>query len=611
MKGLALLSKARCYRRDVSGVSLMFELEMQRLYAWAVEVGLGQQPPVLLVDMQYVVLVPRVLEHLQLRVSDLHRLKTNHGLQLQQATEQIRILEDGDASALDRLGVEPNDGFKKMLRRIFDGRKDPWLPIKWVMFEEQKARGLVGKINAFIQELEQILDRSRQAKLSKAVDMLLRSAVFNSASERDLDVIGSGRTQTLYDTGVAAAARFKKQGLLLGVMEAQESTSMPVASDSSLRPSSPASLPHSRSLQSLLPRYSNEDLAKMKLSARRLSFSAYTGREGRLLARYDDDPVLLEFRSEFGLDHDAMKDRLCKVSYFLRGLDESFHGIPCRGFVKVYDRYAYVLDLRDFLPRARDISAKPSYRTLRSLLDEIPSPSLNLRLEFATTLLETTLQLHTSGWLHKELRSENILFIAPSAQRSEDYLQAPMRIAGYVHARTDDPYEMTEPPASELLKDLYRHPACLRVPREPFQRAFDAFSVGCILLELGLWCSVEKLFQQMAKQSSHLGAQQAVDLMKVKHEVFSLGPKYRLLDRRRSDTSPLNESVSRRLAAAMGVAYASMVADYIYAYEDDAVASASPPPEDEERADPGAMRTDLLQMEVDSLEKLRGIAEVL
>lgn len=37
-------------------------------------------------------------------------------------------------------------------------------------------------------------------------------------------------------------------------------------------------------------------------------------------------------------------------------------------------------------------------------------PALNECLMLAIVLIETVLQLHTSGWLHKGIRSDNILF---------------------------------------------------------------------------------------------------------------------------------------------------------------------------------------------------------
>ncbi|KAK3696850.1 hypothetical protein LTR37_017756 [Vermiconidia calcicola] len=603
IKGLVILSKARSYRRDVSGVSLMLELELHKLHAWAVEIGLSQQPPMLLVDTQYTSIVPKVLKHLQTLVSDLDKLKHTHGLQLQETADQLLIL-DGDDSAFVRLGIETNDGCDHILTRIFKQRKEPWKVLKWVTFDEQKVRGLLDQVKAFIQELQQILDRTRQAKLAKAVDMLLRNAVLNSANEQDLDMIGFGGEGASTGNTVAAAARLKKQGLLLGVMDIQPA---PVPPETQRQIDGPKPRLRSSPLHVIMPRYSNSDLARMRLSASHLSFETYTGSEARVLARYDNDPVLLEFKNVSGLHHDSMKDRLCKVSFFLRDLDSSFNALSCRGFVKVYDRYAYVFDLREDVSPSRALRPLPSFRTLTHLLDEARKPSLNLRMAFAITILETLLQLHTSGWLHKELRSDNILFILDSCEDTYDFLLAPIRITGYVYARADDPHEPTEPLESELNADLYRHPACLRQPRQLFRRAFDAFSVGCILLELGLWCSLSTLFQRTSGRPQGREAQ-SLDLMRIRHEMF-LSPIGRWY------TNDINDSASARdvgirgevvqsLEAMMGKAYARIVMQLICASGgEDGIDSAAEVEAPQQK--------NMLHLEIDCLEKLRTIAEVL
>ena len=598
IKGLVILSKARSYRRDVSGISLIFELELHKLHAWAFEVGLSQQPPILLVDAQYASVVPKVLEHLQTLVSDVDKLQRNHGLQLQETPEELLILNEGD-SAFERLGLESDDGCEHYLKRIFRQRKQPWRALKWVTFDEQKVRGLLGQVKAFIDELQQILDRSRQAKLEKAIDMLARNAVLNSANEQDLDMIGSGAGGTSTGNNVAATARLKKQGLLLGIVDVQQTPVSPITPSQNGDRSPPQ---RANSASHLMPRYSNSDLAKMRLSASRLTIVEYNARDSRVLAYYDEEPVLLEFKNESGLDHDIMKDRLCKVSFFLRDLDESFHGLSCLGFVELYGRYAYVFDLRHetSLQTPRSV---PSFQTLHYLLDEVPIPSLNLRLAFAITILETLLQLHTLGWLHKELRSDNVLFILDTFSETTDFLLAPMRITGYVYARADDLHEPTEPLKSELQADLYRHPACLRQPRENFRRAFDAFSVGCILLELGLWCSLATLFQKASGRSPDDGIH-ALDLMRVRQDLFFSVTSSTNGERRIATDKGIRHDVLQNLEAMMGKAYASVVLQFISAADRENKLGTLTDSQ-------GPQHKSLLHLEIDCLEKLRSIAEVL
>jgi hypothetical protein len=112
------------------------------------------------------------------------------------------------------------------------------------------------------------------------------------------------------------------------------------------------------------------------------------------------------------------------------------------------------------------------------------TPSLNDRIGLSIALVETILQLHTSGWLHKGVRSDNILFF-PQKESGAD-ITRPF-LEGYEYARADNPSDMTESPALQQEANLYRHPALLRRDRESFRKAFDLYALGCVLIEIGLW----------------------------------------------------------------------------------------------------------------------------
>ena len=133
------------------------------------------------------------------------------------------------------------------------------------------------------------------------------------------------------------------------------------------------------------------------------------------------------------------------------------------------------------------------------MLDQSGIPSLNMRLSFAAKLLEALLNLHTSGWLHKELRSNNIIFIGrvdePRETGKNDLSAYSVYIAGYVYSRLDSPGEMTEPLQSDFEADLYRHPSLLSDTRRPYRKSFDIFSVGCTLPEIGFWTSLRRIFE--------------------------------------------------------------------------------------------------------------------
>ncbi|KAK4500159.1 hypothetical protein PRZ48_008345 [Zasmidium cellare] len=577
IEGLVILSKARSYGRNTSGMGLMLELELHKLYSWAVEAGLAQTPPSLRIGADQAVLVYRVLEHLKELILNVQKLRAVHGLHLQEEPDQLLLLDEAD-SAFGRLGLKSGDGCHSLVLNIFQQRDKPWKVLKWVTFDEQKARGLLESIRGFIHDLQQILDQSRQAKIMKAMDVILRSAVLNTVNEQDLDMIGSLPQIAPEEDEVAAAARFKKQALLLGIMDTrQPSTSSRPRTDSLI--AAPRRKP---SYPPMNPRYSHNDLVQRRLHSSHLEIGQRTGHKARLLARYDGKPVLLEFRQETGIDKELEKDRVGKVALFLADLDPSFHGLSCQGYVKVSGKFAYVFELEETLSQGpvQSVETSTEYMSLRELMDATPSPSLNLRLAFAITLLETSLQLHTSGWLHKEFRSDNLLFFQSGSSTLADFLSAKLRIMGYAHARADLPSEvMTEPLKSELEADLYRHPACLRQPRETFRRAFDMFSVGCIMIELGLWSSLKRLCETL--QHRDIGEDEAVDHMNLRNQfLLVVGSEHGLI---------LTDSLTTRLEASVGKTYTNVVKTLVRSQEGD----------------------DMLGTEVNCLATLRTLADMI
>lgn len=142
-------------------------------------------------------------------------------------------------------------------------------------------------------------------------------------------------------------------------------------------------------------------------------------------------------------------------------------------------------------------------------------PPLGDRFALAITLCETLLQLHTVGWLHKGLRSHNIAFVPPispdsgndtSMLTSDKAFKATditkPWLLGFEYARPDAPNETSES-VDFGFEDhfLYVHPDLLSRVYAPSEiekrycRRFDVYSLGCILLEIGLWKRLSDLWK--------------------------------------------------------------------------------------------------------------------
>lgn len=118
-------------------------------------------------------------------------------------------------------------------------------------------------------------------------------------------------------------------------------------------------------------------------------------------------------------------------------------------------------------------------------------PSLSQRISIAQRVAITLLELHSSDWLHKDLNSRNVLFFHGSGTGLD--LSKPY-VSGFEYARPDDISALSFS-VRRSQTDIYRHPTLLGPlssgqKRPRYQRSHDIYSLGLLLLEVGLWKQV-------------------------------------------------------------------------------------------------------------------------
>ncbi|KAG9500556.1 hypothetical protein J7337_009037 [Fusarium musae] len=139
--------------------------------------------------------------------------------------------------------------------------------------------------------------------------------------------------------------------------------------------------------------------------------------------------------------------------------------------------------------------------TLLELLsrDGSTPKSLTERLKLVKLLSKTLLFLHLGSWLHKGIRSDNVLFL--SSDISSVDLGAAY-IGGFDYSRLFRETRLTQNVGDNRYQNLYRHPDHQGLPvqengesadRPPFSYKADLYSLGVILVEIGLWSPIIKL----------------------------------------------------------------------------------------------------------------------
>lgn len=227
-----------------------------------------------------------------------------------------------------------------------------------------------------------------------------------------------------------------------------------------------------------------------------------------------------------------------------------FRTLSCLGIFKDGNnhRYAFVHRLPQQLGSARPGWPLESLRKRRptSLTELFGNVSealdLGLRFTLAKRLMYSVIVIHACGWLHEDLRSDNIIFFPAQPNKDNNakkYIPIDRYkkdfgrpyIMGYGLSRPDDVHDNAdmqgggvdsnaepwsrralnpsrrrsderssypEHPSSGVQSDeqhidIYLHPTKHDDPSSRFRHSFDVYSLGMILLELGLWMSLKDL----------------------------------------------------------------------------------------------------------------------
>lgn len=504
IKGFALICTAKNYDKDSEIARCEIEVQQYRLFCWAERTGLnsGQPDP----RLNWAVIKDQ-LSRLEVLLTDIDKFKTEYGLHMVVTDEDVATehLED-PKFGVRRLVAQVRPDLQSGARRLIQKHASVWKRLKWATIDKEGLLLLANDIRRGVDSLSQLLQDSESQFIRDALEALLLHTISQASGTADLSGIEQlldrkrGYRDKSEGNAIATALRMKQRRLMLD-FEEERKPKLAGSRDSSVGASTGTVSVKSTTKVSGLRKPVRRSGSNIR---RPLDFgllrktSTHTN-DIREAVEYDNQPSLVEWkRIEQGMES-KLKHRVKTLAMLLESIDcPSFHSLNCSGYLKdpTTGWYGYVFQfpeqqLSHFSSLSETIGKSAFY------------PSLGDRMCLAINLFETILQLHTSGWLHKGIRSDNILFFHESLSNfsiSQPYLE------GYEYARADNPSDITESPALQQEADLYRHPALLRTNRLPFCKAYDLFALGCVLVEIGLW---QSLLTTLLRRSRAEGAEQA------------------------------------------------------------------------------------------------------
>jgi hypothetical protein len=114
-------------------------------------------------------------------------------------------------------------------------------------------------------------------------------------------------------------------------------------------------------------------------------------------------------------------------------------------------------------------------------------PELGFKYALACKLATSIAQLHMVQWLHESFRSDNIVFLEQEdpAGRLDCSRLEPL-VLGFEFSRQESDFSDGLPDYLPA-RDIYRHPQRQGRPERRFSKIHDIYSLGVVLLEIGLW----------------------------------------------------------------------------------------------------------------------------
>lgn len=218
--------------------------------------------------------------------------------------------------------------------------------------------------------------------------------------------------------------------------------------------------------------------------------------------------------------------------------NELFHRVELlTEFLKTASRGSKVLDLRLLdcqgychdqkrgrlgfvyaIPKS--VGARRSYLRLNALMKDysnrnLSPPPVGDRMRLAMLLCRSMFGFHKAEWFHKSFSSYNIILF-PDIDASDteavevfevfDYSILVPYVVGFNNSRPSKPDEFSEPAKGPNHLRRYWHPDYKNVPMQKYTHEFDYYSLGIVLLEIGLWSPLSVLTKGFEGQDADIFA---------------------------------------------------------------------------------------------------------
>ena len=466
IKAYSIFTTANNLGRDSERLVCKLRIEEMRLMVWGREWGVKEGK----LEAHIAAsgssdglrqLAEMILKQLLDTITDFHKLQDRYGLRAQ---------EKVTASDAKITGHTPKGSKSPEIDKPKGRLDDLRLRARWVIQDKEKFQLLLSDLKDFNDGLERLFPGRSQATLTRAWQNELLSTLKDVAQ---LDLVESASNGVYPQLNNSAS--LKSLRINLDLAESK-------------------------------PDYIPTSALKIPLSSLDLSNPIDTSlnRQTGLYTRSTGGPtsqqILIEWLSyDNDLDLESRMHlyqrvyHLSKLIHAATTRHPDLHTLDAQGFID--DTTSSRYGLAYALPTTISTIPVKTPTTLSSLVESTNSrtPDLGSRFALAHTLVIAVWSFHSLDWLHKAICPTNILFLDPETPDEKSTFAPSLKspyLTGFTTSRPSMAVSQTAPSRGLASSDIYRHPNSLGVFRQPYNKTFDIYSLGLVLLEIGLWKSL-------------------------------------------------------------------------------------------------------------------------
>ncbi|UNI18687.1 hypothetical protein JDV02_004941 [Purpureocillium takamizusanense] len=498
IKGYNLLLDAKDMPKRYRHLLVRLQMEKDKLLGWAVLAKVSESDDSLVTTMKLSRhTIQDAFREMQVLLLDVAKLNQRYSLHLVAVEDES---ESDEAEAED--APEPRKlpehfvTLEQRAVRLFDKTRKSPRRLRWASFDKGKFEELLSTITLLNENMTQFLNAYELEKHFKMQEVTFMQVLqVSNRMDELLELVKSLSAVPVAPEGAMEISNDRAHVQ----RHAYESRAVRLTRFRALNLSADRTQ-QGDSIDGKQPPAEALEVSVDDLQVPPVSGSVYPRDGQRSCATVQGKPVWIEWRyyqpvytdeddDEIGGPPATLMTRVAKMARLLSDPEKppEFHVPECLGYVRdpMECRLGFVFKMR--------MPTEPMLPTsLREHLATLRKPSLTIRLEMARLIAASIWYLHSTEWLHKGLRSDNILF----EDTGKGSLSTPV-LAGFDYSRPAGLDETTERPTGDPSHELYRHPKTqFDVPREGkngFRKLYDIYSLGVVLFEIGSWQPIHRV----------------------------------------------------------------------------------------------------------------------